>query len=121
MTVPVERTRRCEIILPEGLTTVFGGKSAFSDFTVSGDCVRRGENSPEIAVGVGGVTVVTTRKESVVGGVLKGSAESPSWDMLVSTEFVEIDFGKGGGGLADLFEDRFSERLLLRLRPPSRV
>lgn len=121
MTVPADRTRRCEIILPEALTTVPGGKSAFSDFTVSGDCVRRGENSPVIVVGVGGVTVVTTPKESVVGGVFKGSAGSTTWGVLVSIKLVVIDFGKGGGGLADLFEERFSERLLLRLRPPSRV
>lgn len=60
---------------------------------------------------------MTTFKESLVGGVFKRSAES----ILVSVRFVEINFGKGGGGLADLFEDRFSERLLLRLMPPRRV
>jgi hypothetical protein len=107
-------------MLPEALTTVPGGKSAFSDFTVSGDCVRRGENSPVI-VGVGGVTVVTALKESAIGGVFKGSAGSTTWGVLVSIKVVVIDFGKGGGGLADLFEERFSERLLLRLRPPRRV
>lgn len=64
---------------------------------------------------------MTTLKESVVGGVFKGSAGSAACVVLVSTKFADMDFGKGGGGLADLFEDRLSERLLLRLRPPSKV
>lgn len=109
-------------MFPDGLTTVPGGNSEFVEFVVSGDSVKTGEKFPEILVGVGGVTVVTTFALFVAkDGNPASVAFSAAWGAFESMGFVINGFGNGGGGLADLFVDSLSERLLLRLEPPRRL
>jgi hypothetical protein len=108
-------------MLPEGLTTVPGGKFSENFGLIdSGEAVISDVNTwLEAAlrgsVGVGGVTVVTTAGRIAVGGVLWESTAGVSsvWVGVVTL----IGFGRGGGVLSVRPAARFSAKLLRRLLP----
>ena len=72
LTEEADRTRRCEIMFPDGLTTTPGGNGSFP-FRESGDSVTSGDEKRLAAAsvrGVGGVTVVWGAGIVRRGGVL---------------------------------------------------
>lgn len=94
-----DRTRRWEIIFPEGLTTIPPGESF--EWIESGDRVTSGEvkSLGNSVFGVGGVTVVWGCGMAVCGGVL-GAGNSREGSGLSSLRSVRMGAGKGGGGSA---------------------
>jgi hypothetical protein len=71
LTEEADRTRRWEIMFPDGLTTTPAGSSSFP-FSESGDVVTSGDEKILTASvrGVGGVTVVWGAGIALWGGVL---------------------------------------------------